>query len=146
MLPRLISQHYNFDFYQFLLFHNFFNFVRIFSVTLNSIYLAWLLMFTVQLRFCFMSCFAPVRNEQRFIKKWNSAICMKQHPKLRCVHLVLSVGGKLMFKARNYKVIYINTERKLHRKELELFRSNTRQLKSNFSVTDKDFHYRKMVK
>lgn len=28
------------------------------------------------------------------------------------------VGGKLMFKAGNYKVIYINTERKLHRKEL----------------------------
>lgn len=46
-----------------------------------------------------------------------------------CVHkkrwrccLLCCVGGKLMFKAGNYKVIYINTERKLHRKELGLFR------------------------
>ena len=54
-------------------------------------------------------------------RKWGET---QQHPKMRCVYTrkdnvaAVCVGGKLMFKAGNYKVIYINTERKLHRKEL----------------------------
>lgn len=61
-------------------------------------------------------------------RKWRETIAdggTQQHPKMRCVYTrkdnvaaAVCVGGKLMFKAGNYKVIYINTERKLHRKEL----------------------------